>query len=103
MGYNTLLGDVVISDYVSAVKSVGTTEVLAAVGGSNLSGRQEVIIYNDSSSVIYFGPTGVAISGTNKGVPIDPGAFVNLPFGASVQIYLIAASASNNVIIQELG
>lgn len=102
-GYNPLLGDVILSDYQSALKTVGLTQVLAAVGGSNLSGRQELLIFNDGNFTLYYGPNGVTISGSTKGIPIQPGGLVNLPFGPNVAVYLISDSAAGAAIIQELG
>lgn len=103
MGYNTLITDVVISDYQSAVKTIGTSQTLAAVGVANLSNRQELMIYNDSLSTIFYGPSGVTTTGSTKGISIYPGGFVNLPFGPGVEVYLIAGTAGNSVIVQELG
>jgi diacylglycerol kinase family enzyme len=58
-GSDGTFNDVVNADYKSGVVTVGTTEVVAAaVGGTNLEDRQELIIYNKSTSTIYFGPTG---------------------------------------------
>ena len=93
--------DVVNDGYVSAAKTVGTTEVLASAGTSNLTGREILTIYNDSNSIIYYGPTGVSVSGPNKGEPLAKGQSVSIPAGDALNIYLISASASNNVIIQE--
>lgn len=94
--------DVNNTAYLSLVVNIGLTEVQAKVGSSNLANRQELIIFNDSLNTIYYGPSGVTTSGPTKGIPINGGGFVNLPFGADVSVFLIAASATNSVIIQEL-
>jgi len=94
--------DVADVAYISTVLSVGTSQVQAKVGSSNLENRQELIIFNDSLSTIYYGPTGVTTSGVTKGVPIGPGGFVNLPFGFDVSVFIIAATPSNDIIVQEL-
>lgn len=102
LSFNPQFSDVVDSSYTSGVITVGTSEVLAAANGSsNLTGRQELIIYNDSSVTIYFGPTGVTVSGGTKGIPIGPQETINIQMGAAVNIYLIAGTSSNSVIVQE--
>ena len=100
-GSDGSFNDVVNIDYQSGVKTVGTTEVLVAAGGSNLDDRQEVIIYNDSKAIVYLGPTGVATSGSSKGIPIEPKETLNIQVGPSISMYLIAATASNSIIVQE--
>lgn len=95
--------DVVNTSYVSTVKTVSTTEVEARVGGSPLADRQELIIYNDDSSItIFFGPTGVTTSGANKGIPIAPGEAQNIQIGPDLSVFMIAGSSNSNVIVQEL-
>lgn len=94
--------DVINDGYVSAIISVGTSQVEAKVGASILSNRQELMIYNDSSSVIYIGPSGVTTSGANKGIPLQKKSWINLPMGDYISVYMIAGSASNDVIVQEL-
>lgn len=104
MGFGSTgnFSDVADSAYVSAVITVGTSQVQAKVGASNLANRQELIIFNDSLNVIYYGPSGVTTSGANKGIPINGGGFVNLPFGFDIAVFLISASPGNSIIIQEL-
>jgi len=102
-GSSGSFSDVVDGSYISTVITVGTSQVQACVGGSNLANRQEIIIYNDSLATIYYGPSGVTTTGATKGIPIAPGGFVNLPFGTDIGLFLIAGSASNSVIVQELG
>jgi hypothetical protein len=89
------------STYVSASITVNTTEDLAAVGGSNLVNRKELLIFNDGSKDIYFGPSGVSSSGANKGIKIGIGAFQSIPVGDNVLVYLVTATGSSTVIIQE--
>lgn len=92
--------DVNDTSYVSGTITVGTSEVLAAaVGGANLTLRQELLIYNKSSAIVYFGPTGVT---TSNGIPIGPNEVLNLPYGQSVSVFLIAGTAGNSVIVQEM-
>lgn len=97
--YRSSFDDVVDTEYTAGTITVGTTEVLACANGStNLSKRQEITIYNKSVNTIYFGPTGVTAS---NGIPIVAGEVVSLQYGPNLNIYLIAASAGNSIIIQE--
>ena len=93
--------DVNDTGYTSTVVSVGTSQVEAKVGGTRNANRQRVLLYNDSSSIIYYGPTGVTTTGSTRGVPVFKKQIVVIPVG-DVAVYLIAGSASNDVIVQEL-
>ncbi len=99
LGKSGQFNDVDDANYVSGTITIGTSQVLAAVGVSNLTLRQELLIYNKSGVVIYFGPTGVT---TATGIPINPNEVLNLPFGQNNSVFLIAGTASNSVIIQEM-
>jgi len=85
----------------SAVVSVGTTQVEAKATVTRNAKRQRLLLYNDSSSVVYYGPTGVTVSGATRGVPVYKKQTVVIPVG-DVAVFLIAGSASNDVIVQEL-
>jgi hypothetical protein len=93
--------DVLENGYVSAVVSVGTSEIEAKVGTSKLAGRECITIYNDSNSTVYYGPSGVTTSGINKGQPLFKRQHVSIPAGEGIEVFLIAESSGNNVIIQE--
>lgn len=93
--------DVVENGFLAAELSVGTTQTEVKVGASRVSARQVVGIYNNSSSTIFYGPTGVTTSGANKGFPIFKDEKIYLPIGDTA-LYLIAGSASNSVLIQEI-
>lgn len=86
--------------YTGGAITVGTSQILAAVTGTNMVGRQELLIYNKSAVTIFFGPSGVT---TATGIPIESTGVLNLPFGDSVSVYLIAGTAGNSVIVQEVG
>jgi len=101
MAYNPDRADTHDRGYQAAVVSVGTTQVEAKVGGTRDAKRQRLLMYNDSSVVVYYGPTGVTTSGSTKGVPIYKRQVVVIPVG-DVGVYLIAGTASNDVIVQEL-
>jgi hypothetical protein len=90
------------ADYKSVLLTVGTTEVEAKVGGSRLADRQGVWLYNDSSNTVYVGPTGVTTSGSTKGLPLlkNQATFLELP--DFVAVFVIAGSAGNSVICQEI-
>jgi hypothetical protein len=94
--------DTRFADYKSILVTVGTTQVEAKVGASRLQDRQGVWIYNDSANTIYVGPSGVTTSGSTKGFPLfkNQSAFVELP--DFVGVFLIAGSAGNSVIVQEI-
>lgn len=85
--------------YGSIVISVGTSAVEVKIGASRNPTRQRILIYNDSSSLIYYGPSGVTVSGSNRGIPIFKKQIVVIPAG-DIGVYLIAGSASNDAIVQ---
>lgn len=91
--------DVVTDNYVSGAISVSTTQTEAKVGGSRLSGRECLRIYNNSTTTIYFGPTGLTSS---TGEPIYKGQGVTIMVG-DIGVYLLTASGTaSDVRIQEL-
>lgn len=91
--------DVINEAYETASLTIGTTQVEAKTGGSALENRQELIIFNNSQNDIFYGPTGVT---TSTGIPLEPNGTLDLPFGPDISVYLIAGSAGNNVIVQEM-
>lgn len=101
-GYNNNRIDSSNTSYVGGNITVGTTQVLAAANGtSNSSDRQNILLYNRSTTVtVYFGPTGVT---TSTGIPVPPQAMVTINVGPGVDMYLIAGSAGNTVTVQEIG
>ena len=84
--------------YVSIVKPVSTTEVLASVGASNLTGRKTLTIYNKGSQDIYYGPSGVT---DLTGIPIFKDEILNIDVGDNVEIFLITKTGTSDVVIQE--
>jgi hypothetical protein len=83
------------SVYVSGPVTVGVTEVEAKVGATRETQRQFVRIYNNSNSVIYFGPTGLS---TSTGEPLQKHQSVEVA-ASDLGVFLIAGS----VIVQEIG
>lgn len=90
--------EIVNSSYVQAVITVGTSQVEARVGGTRLSGRQVLRIYNSSSSTIFFGPSGVTVS---TGEPIERRQWATIAIGDQLPVFLIAGTAGNSVIVSE--
>jgi hypothetical protein len=101
-GYNNSKIDSSNSAYVGGNITVGTSEQLAsATGSGNNQDRQNILIYNRSTTVtVYFGPTGVT---TSTGIPISPGELATLNVGPAINVYLIAGTAGNIVTVQEVG
>jgi len=99
MGYNTLIGDVNNSAYLSGAVSVGTSAVEAKVGASRLEDREMVRIYNNSSQVVFYGASGVTVS---TGEPIEPGASISLPAGDQIGVFLIVAAGTSDCRVQEM-
>jgi hypothetical protein len=93
--------DVNDTGYSSAVVTIGTSQIEIKVGGSRDEKRQRVLIYNASTSIIFYGPSGVTTSGATRGIPLFRRQIAVIPVG-DVAIYAIAASAGNDIIVQEL-
>jgi hypothetical protein len=100
LSFNPDRSDVSDSSITSVVISIGTSQVEAKTTSPRNAKRQLLVIYNDSNSVIYHGPAGVTTSGSTKGIPLLKKQYVSIPAG-DIGVYLIADSASNNVIVQE--
>ena len=102
-GHNGERAEVQDRLYKSKVISVGTSQI-EAIGDVSTrdSNRQLIMIYNDSSSTVYYGPNGVTTSGSTKGMPIYKRQTVAFTIGDQA-VYLIAGSASNDVIVQVMG
>lgn len=82
-----------------AALSISTTAVQVKAGGSVLSNRKTVTVFNNSNATIYWGYTsGVT---TSSGTPIFKNQSVVWDIGPSTDIYLIAASGTNDVRITE--
>ena len=89
--------------YKGKVISVGTSQV-EAIGDVSTRDpdRQLIVLYNDSSNTVYYGPNGVTTSGSTKGMPILKRQTVAFTIGDQA-VYLIAGSAGNDVIVQVMG
>jgi hypothetical protein len=82
--------------------TVGTSAVAARVGGSNLAVRKTLTITNLGTTIIYWGySAGVT---TANGTPIYKKQMTTWEgIGPAITVYLISASAGNNVRITESG
>lgn len=91
--------DIFIDGYVAGVVSVSTTQEEAKVGSTRLKNRENLRIFNNSNTTIYFGPSGVTSS---TGEPIFKNQWVNIPIG-DIPVFLITASGTaSDVRIQEM-
>lgn len=91
--------DVDNTGYLTAALSVSTTAVEAKVSTTPLASRQELIIFNQGNQTVYYGPSGVT---STSGIPLFKNQFVSLPLGPNNSVFLITASGSSTVIVQEL-
>lgn len=79
--------------------TVGTSAVAVRVGGSNLTSRKLLTLFNNSSSTIYWGYTNAVTTAT--GTPIFKSQFIEWEVGDGITIYVIAGSTGNDVRITE--
>lgn len=91
--------DVNNSSYLAASISVTTSQTEAKVGASRLNGRQLIILENIGNPDIYYGPSGVT---TTTGIKLVKNAVVSLPVGDLVGVFLITASGTATVTVQEI-
>lgn len=102
LSFNPEFADTLATLYVAGRKTVSTSEVLAAASTSNATGRQTLLIFNTSDTVtIYIGPTG--LTPTTTGIPISPQGMVRIDTQANINVYVLTASGSADVIFQEIG
>jgi len=80
--------------------TVGTSAVEAKVGASALPNRKELSVYNNSSSILYYGYTsGVTVL---TGTPITKKQLAHFKCGTGTTVYLISGSAGNNARVTEI-
>lgn len=84
------------------VVSVGTSPTILRVGASNLEERQEIFIFNDSDEIIRIGGPLVALTGSKRGIPVEPGETVTVDWGPNITLYGICASGNKEVIVFEV-
>jgi len=86
---------------VNGAITVGTTAVVARVGGLNLANRVSLTIFNNGNGnqTLYWGySSGVT---TANGTPIFPGDLLSLDVGPNTTVYLIGSVAGINTRITE--
>ena len=87
---------------ISTLKTVGTSEVLIAVGSSNLVGRQSIIFQNRSQVTLYVGPSGLTSGDSGTGEAVYPQQTITRLFGENINYYVIAStSGPHNFLVQE--
>ena len=84
---------------IQGVLTVGTSAVEAKIGGSPLTDRVSLTVYNDSDALIYFGFDNTVTTAT--GTPIFKKQLVAFDVGPDTSVYLIAGAASKDARITE--
>lgn len=99
------VGDLLVSDIINqgtgtqGAITVTTSVIEAKVGGSRLSNRKLLTVYNNGNNTIYWGYTSGVTS--SNGTPIVKNQQAVWDIGDDQAIYLIAGSGSNNVRVTE--
>jgi hypothetical protein len=101
---STANGDLGVADIMDAsgvqgAITVGTSAVAARVGGSNLSNRKNLSIWNNGNATIYWGYTNAVTTVT--GTPLMRNQQLIGDWGPNTTIYLISGSAGQDVRITE--
>lgn len=102
---STSAGELLVSDLITtagteAALTVGTSAIEVKAGISSLSNRKLVTVFNNSNNTVYWGRTSSVTILT--GTPLFKNQLIVFEgFQASSLIYLISASAGNNVRITE--
>ena len=91
--------DVINGGGVQGAITVGTSAVVARVGGSNLTNRISLTVFNNSTATIYWGYTNAVT--TSTGTAIAKGQMFFFSVGSATDIYLIGGVAGLNVRITE--
>lgn len=78
--------------------SVGTSPTL--LPATALDKRFSMMIHNDSTNIVYIGGSDVATSGAKKGMPVYPRGKLPLSIEDEVEVYGIAGSASNVILLE---
>lgn len=76
------------------------TGVAAELAATPLSGRVRIMIQNLGSKAIYLGFDNT-VSASN-GLRVSPGAFLEMPFGASLDLWAVSESGSQDIRIVEI-
>lgn len=101
IGIPTDRADVVEGGAAQAVLAVNGSPVELKSGGSRLTARQFLVIFNDSAVTVFTGPSvSVAASGVNKGLPLFRNQERIIPVGDRA-VYAITAGGAASVLVQE--
>lgn len=86
--------------FLTTLVTAGLTQV--ALPASALANRRSVTVQNNGNKSVFIGPTGVTISGATKGIEIAAGATYHANIGASIALFVISGTASQEVVIAEM-
>lgn len=82
---------------VNGAKTVGTTQVLAAVNADNFASRKSLLIYNNGTVNVYYGGTGVTVA---NGAPIRPQGTASFNLGPDISVFLISTATVDVRIVE---
>jgi hypothetical protein len=97
ISFNPEFSDVLSDNYVGGAISVTTSQIEAKVGASRLAGREYLMIHNNGTQTIFFGPSGVT---TSNGIPILKNQSAGFPAG-DLGVFVVSASGMQDVRVQE--
>jgi len=104
VSFNPNKSDTLQGALTTGIKSVGTSEVIAAAGVSNATGREVILLMNRSDTVTaWVGPTGFTAGDAGVGIPIYPRETVRLNMTENITVYLRTEASTANIVIWEIG
>lgn len=104
MSYNPNKADALQGTLSTGIKSVGTSEVIAASGVANADGRQTILLINRSDTVtVWTGPTGFTAGDAGVGIAISPRESIRIDITENITLYLKTEASTANVVIWEIG
>lgn len=86
------------TSYIGGTVTCTNTQTECKVGVSNLANRKMLYIENQTGTQIFYGPTGVT---TGTGARLANNQAVFLSVGPAISVFVIKASGSGTVIVQE--
>lgn len=93
-------GLVLDTNYIAGVVTVSTIPTPLRASISNLEGRDMIIVYNKSTSIIYIGPSGVT---TANGIKVVPEQILNINLRDNITLYAVLATGTADIVVQEVG
>lgn len=91
--------DIANSSGVNGALNLSTSVIPIRVGASNLSNRKFLMIYNNSTHIIYWGFS--SLTTVTSGIPLPPQSSITISAGESVTVYAIGTFNSINLRIAE--